>query len=113
MATFLLACVRNNCLKMIRAKQVRQRASRFLQTDDCIDMTPIDAQTDRLIALLDYCEQELTPRKLRVFQLRHQQQKTYAEIASTLGISEAAVYKHLTMAGTSTMKISYRNQTTR
>ena len=61
-------------------------------------MTPIDAQIDRLTAVLDYCERELTPQTLRVFQLRHQQRKTYAEIASTLGISEAAVYKHLAQA---------------
>lgn len=97
-AAFLLTCVRNKCLKMIRAKQVRQRASRYLQLDESIEMTPIDAQIDRLTAVLDYCERELTPQTFRVFQLRHQQRKTYAKIASTLGISEAAVYKHLAQA---------------
>ena len=95
---FLLTCVRNKCLKMIRAKQVRQRASRYLQTDDSIEMTPIDAQADQLTAVLEFSERELTPQTLRVFQLRYQQRKTYAEIASTLGISEAAVYKHLAQA---------------
>ena len=97
-AAFLLTCVRNKCLKMIRAKQVRQRASRYLQMDNSVEMTPPDAQTDKLTEVLEYSERELTPQTLRVFQLRFQQRKTYAEIASTLGISEAAVYKHLAQA---------------
>ena len=97
-AAFLLTCVRNKCLKMIRAKQVRQRASRYLQMDNSVEMTPPDAQTDKLTEVLEYSERELTPQTLRVFQLRFQQRKTYAEIASTLGISETAVYKHLAQA---------------
>lgn len=96
--SFLLACVRNKCLKMIRQRQVRQRAARLLAVDESIEMTPLEAQTDRLTALLDYSERELTPQTLRVFQLRYRQRKTYAEIAAELGISEAAVYKHLAQA---------------
>ena len=80
--SFLLTCVRNKCLKMIRQRQVRQRAARLLPLDDTIEMMPLEAQTDRLTQ----------------FQLRFQQRKTYAEIAATLGISEAAVYKHLAQA---------------
>lgn len=95
---FLLTCVRNKCLKMIRQRQVRQRAARLLPLDDIIEMMPLEAQTDRLTQLLDYSEQALTPQTLCVFQLRYQQRKTYAEIAATLGISEAAVYKHLAQA---------------
>lgn len=96
--SFLLTCVRNKCLKMIRAKEVRQRASRLLPIDDSIEMMPLEAQTDRLSALLDYCQQELTPQTMRVFLLRYQQRKKYAEIAAELSISEAAVYKHLAQA---------------
>ena len=94
----LLTCVRNKCQKMIRQRQVRQRAARLLPLDDTIEMMPLEAQTDRLTQLLDYSEQALTPQTLCVFQLRYQQRKTYAEIAATLGISEAAVYKHLAQA---------------
>ena len=96
--TFLLTCVRNKCLKMIRAKEVRQRVGRHLLLDDTIEMMPMEKQTDRLIEVLDFCEQELTPQTLRVFRLRYQQRKTYAEIATSLGISEAAVYKHIAQA---------------
>lgn len=97
--SFLLTCVRNKCLKVIRSKQVRERARDLLKQDDTtIDMIALDAQTDQLSALHDYAEQELTPQTHRVFQLRYQQRKTYAEIASELSISEAAVYKHLDQA---------------
>ena len=96
--SFLLTCVRNKCLKMIRAKQVRQRASRLLQMDETVEMVPIEKLTDRLTEVIDYSEKELTPQTLRVFQLRYQQHRTYAEIASSLSISEAAVYKHIAQA---------------
>ena len=96
--SFLLTCVRNKCLKMIRAKQVRQRASRLLQMDEAVEMVPIEKLTDRLTEVIDYSEKELTPQTLRVFQLRYQQHRTYAEIASALSISEAAVYKHIAQA---------------
>ena len=61
-------------------------------------MMPAEEQTDRLSEVLDYSRQELTPQTLRVFQMRYQHRKTYAEIAEELGISEAAVYKHLAQA---------------
>lgn len=96
---FLLTCVRNRCLKTIRSKQVRERAKHLLrQKYATIDMMPLEAQTDRLTALLDYAERTLTPQTLRVFRLRYQQRSTYAEIALVLGISEAAVYKHIAQA---------------
>lgn len=96
--SFLLTCVRNKCLKRLRAMQVRQRASRLLQLDDTVEMIPLEAQTDRLQQVLDFTERELTPQTLRVFSLRYRQKKKYAEIAATLSISEAAVYKHLAQA---------------
>ena len=96
--SFLLTCVRNKCLKTIRAKQVRQRASRLLQMDETVEMVPMEKQTDRLTEVLEFSERELTPQTLRVFRMRYQQRKTYAEIATVLDISEAAVYKHIAQA---------------
>ena len=96
--SYLLTCVRNKCLKRLRAMQVRQRASQLLRVDDVVEMTPIEAQADRLTQVLDYSEQSLTPQTHRVFQLRYGQRKSYAEIASVLSISETAVYKHLAQA---------------
>ena len=96
--SFLLTCVRNKCLKMIRAKQVRQRASRLLQMDAIVEMMPMEKQTDRLAEVLEFSEQRLTPQTLRVFRMRYQQRKTYSEIATALDISKAAVYKHIAQA---------------
>ena len=66
--------------------------------DETVEMVPIEKLTDRLTEVIDYSEKELTPQTLRVFQLRYQQHRTYAEIASALSISEAAVYKHIAQA---------------
>ena len=96
--SYLLTCVRNRCLKVIRAKQVRLRARKLLQLDDGIEMIPIEAQTDHLTEVLRYSEQTFTPQTLHVFRLRYQQRKKYTEIASELQISEVAVYKHLAQA---------------
>ncbi|MCR5131983.1 MAG: sigma-70 family RNA polymerase sigma factor [Prevotella sp.] len=92
---YLLTSVRYQCLKVIRARQVRQRAVKYLQLHDTLEMEPFDIQQDRLAEVLDFSEREFTPQTLRVFQLRFQQNKSYAEIAALLNISEAAVYKHL------------------
>lgn len=97
-SSYLLTCVRNNCLKKIRAKQIKQRVSRLLYLDETIEMIPLDTQTDRLKDLLVFSKQEFTPQTLRVFQLRYQERKTYAEISKELDISEAAVYKHIAQA---------------
>ena len=97
--SFLLTCVRNRCLKIIRSKRVRERAKNLLRlSDTTTDMMPFETQCDQLTALLVFAEQELTPQTHRVFLLRYQQHKTYAEIASELSISEAAVYKHIAQA---------------
>ncbi len=97
--SFLLTCVRNRCLKIIRSKRVRARAKNLLRlSDTTTDMMPFETQCDQLTALLVFAEQELTPQTHRVFLLRYQRHKTYAEIASELSISEAAVYKHIAQA---------------
>lgn len=96
--SYLLTCVRNRCLKLIRARQVRERARRLLTLDDTVEMIPLEAQTDILDCLLAYSERELTPQTARVFELRYRRRLTYAEIAAELSISEAAVYKHLARA---------------
>ena len=96
---FLLTCVRNKCLKVIRSKQVRERARKMLPMDDeAVEMLPIEPPIDQLDEVLAFCHEGLTEQTQRVFLMRHQQQMKYADIAQTLHISEGAVYKHLAQA---------------
>ena len=59
------------------------------------DFTSEREEEDRQEAILSYMESELTPQTRKVLQLRFRQKLKYREIATELGISEVAVYKHL------------------
>ena len=48
--------------------------------------------------ILDYITNELKPQTKQVMMLRYSEGKKYADIASDLGISRVAVYKHLNKA---------------
>ena len=45
-----------------------------------------------------FINKELTPQTRRVFQMHYGQRMKYREIAEQVGISESAVYKHLSQA---------------
>ena len=48
--------------------------------------------------ILHVVETQLPPQTRKVFELRHDRRLSYQEIADTLDISKAAVYKHLAKA---------------
>ena len=101
--SFLVRCVRNRCLKVLRSKQVRERAQRRLALDDEADTAPLlldeaGRRIDPLEEVLRFCQEHLTEQTRRVFLMHYQERKRYADIAAELGISEAAVYKHLSQA---------------
>ena len=101
--SFLLTCVRNRCLKVLRGKQVRERAQKLLAMGDEKDLTlPLmleaGRELDQLEEVLRFCQEGLTEQTRRVFLMHYQERKRYADISAELGISEAAVYKHLAQA---------------
>ena len=55
----------------------------------------IDKETEKYEGILAYMNAELTPQTRKVLDLRFRQKLKYREIATELGISEVAVYKHL------------------
>ncbi len=92
---YLLSSVRNRCLNHIRNAGARERIhSLYLleqseyDTDDWPDEETV-ATVDRI---MDDC---LTDRCRLVVDMRFTGGLSYAAIASALGISEVAVYKHL------------------
>ena len=100
--SYLLVCVRNKCLTLINRQKMKDRVHHLLQLDASPTIEPaeaivagIDRETNKQESILAYMESELTPQTNQVLQLRFRQKLKYREIASELGISEVAVYKHL------------------
>ena len=101
-SSYLLVCVRNKCLTLINRQRMKERVHHLLQTDASPSIAPvdeviavIDGERDRQDAILSYMNSELTPQTRKVITLRFLQKMKYREIATELGISEVAVYKHL------------------
>ena len=97
--SYLLVCVRNKCLTLINRQKMKDRVHHLLQADASPTIAPVEATIDREMdkqeSILAYMESELTPQTRKVLQLRFRQKLKYREIATELGISEVAVYKHL------------------
>lgn len=95
--SYLMAIVRNQCIDRIRKMTLRERIERRLSLAES-DPTTIDSEQERITEMIDYAEKNFSSKTLRVFQLRFDEGLLYREIAERLGISEIAVYKHLTKA---------------
>lgn len=92
--SFLLVSVRNTCLNRIRHRMAAERARRQ-QTQEAAEEAYAELPLDDI---LHYIANELKPQTKEVMMLRYSEGKKYADIASDLGISRVAVYKHLNKA---------------
>ena len=92
--SFLLVSVRNTCLNRIHHRMAAERARRQ-QTQEAAEEAYAELPLDDI---LDYIANELKPQTKQVMMLRYNEGKKYADIASDLGISRVAVYKHLNKA---------------
>ena len=98
-AAFLLSAVRNRCLNLLRHKRLSERVHKLLPIgEEMVEEEAADEEEDSLEAMLRFVNTELTPQTREVVRLRFHEQMTYREISAHLGISEAAVYKHLAQA---------------
>ena len=93
----LLVAVRNRCIDRIRQMRVAERVRRRLPLveADFSSWQQEDEQEQRLQAVSEAIDSELTSAQRRTLLMRYQEEKSYREIAQTLEISEVAVYKHL------------------
>lgn len=94
---YLMVAVRNHCLDCIRRLTLREKIRRHL-TLSTSSLTPVETERQQTEEMMAYAEEKLTPQTWRVFQMRFGEEMSYQEIATTLGISEGAVYKHLAQA---------------
>lgn len=93
---YLFTAVRNRCLNLLRHKRLSERVHRLLPIgEDVSEELQTAEPKDEMEAMLQFIETELSPQTREVVRLRFREQKRYHEIAEQLGISEAAVYKHL------------------
>ena len=99
---YLAVRVRYLCLNHLRSLTVKERFVRLTTLDEQDDGWPDEEDIARLNTIVSL---QLSDRTQSVVRLRFTDGKTYSEIAETLGISEAAVYKHLSHA----MKVLRKN----
>lgn len=93
---YLFTAVRNRCLNLLRHKRLSERVHMLLPIGEDVSEEQQTGETeDEMDAMLQFIETELTPQTREVVQLRFRDRKSYREIAEQMGISEAAVYKHL------------------
>lgn len=91
---YLLAATRNQCLHILRQRQLRRQMEEALQRDEvaCRD----EEREELMHELQQIIDDNLTEQDKRVLQLHYDEEMTYAETATVLGISTAAVNKHIT-----------------
>ena len=91
---YLLAATRNQCLHMLRSRQLQRKMEEELQreTEEALS----EEREELLQQLRQVINDNLTEQDRRVLQLHYEDEMTYAETASVLGISSSAVNKHIT-----------------
>ncbi|MDE6268343.1 MAG: sigma-70 family RNA polymerase sigma factor [Muribaculaceae bacterium] len=92
---YLLAAVRNRCLKHVRSLSALERMKEVYSIDTS-EIADEEWPDDTIITLIRATvSNDLTEACRRVVNLRFKENKSYQEISEILGISRVAVYKHL------------------
>lgn len=96
--SYLLRAVRNRSLNHIRDCEIHQRiANRYVLDNKEYDTEdwPDEETIARIYSLI---RNDISPQARRVMELRFSDGLPFARIAATMGISETAVYRHLSHA---------------
>ena len=105
--TFLLTCVRNRCLNLIaqRREKVRVNSEQFATA------IPLAERDDEeVIADINrYVEERLTPQTGRIIKMHYNEDQSYKDISSELGISLSAVNKHI-VQGLRKLRSTFKNK---
>ena len=90
---YLLAATRNQCMHMLRSRQLQQQMEKELKTD--IAASESEEREELLQQLQQVIDDNLTEQDRRVLSLHYEDEMTYQETATVLGISTSAVNKHI------------------
>ena len=93
---FLLKCVRNRCINIINRMNTRQRVTRLVTMRTLEEGD--DDEGENAERLKRFMEQWLNKRAIDILHMRFVDGMKYQEIAESLHISEAAVYKYLSQS---------------
>ena len=94
---FLLTCVRNGCINVIRHKQMRERFIKLYSANaEALADGPDDSMM--LAELRDYINTQLPPLSRRIFTLRYLQDMTCQQVAEAVGVSRVTVHHHLSQS---------------
>lgn len=87
---FLLSCVRNSCLNVMRSRSTREQAMRLYLPDESTE-----GLEERVQALQDGLKDLKPPICLDIVLMHYRDGITFKEIAAHFGVSETTIYKHL------------------
>ncbi len=95
---YLLKAVRNRCLNHIRDCNIHQRiANRYF-----LDMEEYEAEDwpneETIARLYNLIRNDISPQARRIMELRFYESMKFSQIAKCMGISQTAVYRHLSHA---------------
>ena len=91
---YMLAATRNQCLHLLRSRQLQRQMEEELQQE--ITASENEERVELLQQLRQVIDNNLTEQDRRVLSLHYDDEMTYAETATVLGISASAVNKHIT-----------------
>ena len=94
---FMLTCVRNSCINVIRHKQMRER---FMKLYSNRAEPLADGPDDSLMLneLREYIDNNLPPLSRRIFTLRFLHDMTCQQVADAVGVSRVTVHHHLSQS---------------
>ena len=91
---YLLAATRNQCLHILRQRELRRQMEEELQM--AAEISSNEEHEELMRELQQVIDNNLTEQDRRVLQLHYDEDMTYQETATVLGISSSAVNKHIT-----------------
>ena len=94
---FLLTCVRNSCINVIRHKHMRERFIKLYSTSTEPLADGLD-DSMMLAELRNYIDTHLSPLSRRIFILRYLQDMTCQQVAEAVGVSRVTVHHHLSQS---------------
>ena len=87
---FLLSCVRNSCLNVMRSRSTREQAMRLYLPEESTE-----GLEERVQALQDGLKDLKPPICLDIVLMHYRDGMTFKEIAAHYCVSETTIYKHL------------------
>ncbi|MBO7497581.1 MAG: sigma-70 family RNA polymerase sigma factor [Bacteroidaceae bacterium] len=94
--SYLLTATRNQCYHILHARIQREELEQDLRHST--DANTVDAERELIEELREIINDSLTPRDRQILSLHYDEGLSYKQTADALGISLAAVNKHITLS---------------